>query len=253
MRAKSIFMLTVTAALLAGCEGRDTIHERTLAQSCDPDCYFWAQTDMDRGPLGKDGMRVYIEPSFGDFSYRFEVVPQPVACVAWWPDDGNVTRENECSHYLVRMRKMSSQPIELGGSATTEDFKFILPVESASELFVVADEMSDRWRGSMAMFMDGTGVSFEIYKRGRVRSMYSNVGLRHNHRNPAAWVAAELHRFTLAYGPTGQIPRNADWHKIVDEDGRFPCNNPGLNVPDRDGFGTGDDACARSLADQPSR
>lgn len=253
MRAKLILLLTASAAFVGGCEAHQTIQERTLVQSCNPECYFWAQTDEYRGPVGKDGMRVYIEPSFGDFSYRFEIVPQPSDCATRWIDDDSDARGKACAHYLVRMLKVSTTPIEPSGSTKREDFRFILPAQSAEELFNVADQMSDRWRGTNVMWLDGTGVSFELHKRGRVRSMSSNGLLSHDYRNPAAWVAAELHRFALAYGPEGQIPLNPDWHSYVPEGGGFPCGIAGLNVSDPDGFGVGDDACARSLAGKPSR
>lgn len=253
MRAWPIFFLTPVVTLFAGCEAQQTIQERTLAQSCDPNCYFWAQTDAYRGPIGKDGMRVYIEPSFGAFSYRFEIVPQPGDCAARWLDEDAGIQAKACAHYLVRMRKVSTTPIEPGGPAKREDFRFILPAQSAEELFNGAHEMSNRWRGTTVSWLDGTAVSFELHKRGRVRSMYSNGPLSYDYRNPAAWVAAELHRFALAFGPEGQIPLNPDWHSYAPEGGGFPCGIAGLNVPDPDGFGVGDDACARSLADEPSR
>lgn len=253
MQTKPLAMLISCAAFLAGCDSHDAVHERTLSESCSEKCYYWAQTDRYRGPVGKDGMRIYIEPSFGDFSYRFEIVPRPSDCATRWIDIDNDDRGKACAHYLVRMRKVSTTPIEPGGSAIREDFRFILPVQSAEELFNVADQMSDRWRGTTVWWTDGTVVSFELHKLGQVRSMYSNAPLSYDYRNPAAWVAAELHRFALAYAPNGQIPLNSDWHSYAPESGGFPCGIAGLNKPDPDGFGVGDDACARSLTDQPSR
>jgi hypothetical protein len=198
-------------------------------------------------------MRVYIEPSFGDFDYRFEIVPQPTGCVAIWPEEEFDEKKNYCAYYLVRMRKQVTQSGDKRRIGIFKDFNFILPQEDARELFGVADRLSAAWQGGASGYVDGTSVAFELVKNGGVRSMRSASGMDGAKISPAAWIAAEVHRFALAYGPAGQVPRGSDWHSYVNSDGRFPCNNPGLNVPDPDGFGVGDDACARSLTDQPSR
>ncbi|GGB60299.1 hypothetical protein [Blastomonas aquatica] len=259
MGANNLVILSGMAVLLTACEfkdGRnvqDTVFTGTLAESCGEDCLFWSETDQSRGAIGRDGLRVYIEPSFGQFDFRFEIVPQPRGCVTIWPDEDISEDKDYCAHYLVRMRKQLSQGRQSGVAAQFEDFNFVLPQEGARELLGVADKLSDAWVGSPSGTIDGTTIAYELTKRGKTRSMISNDSLDTDHRNPAAWIGAELHRFALAYGPTGQIPRLYDWHSYDNEDGRFPCNNPGFNVPDPDGFGTGDDACARSLTDEPSR
>jgi hypothetical protein len=245
--------------LLTGCESRDgrlaqgDVFKGTLAEACGADCLFWSETDENRGALGSDGLRVYIEPSFGEFDYRFEIVPQPQACITIWPDEEFSEEKNYCAHYLVRMRKQASQNGQSRGSAPFEDSSFILPQEDARELLGIADKLSDAWVGSPSSTIDGTTIAYELTKRGKTRSMISNDSLDTDYRNPAAWVGAEMLRFALAYGPAGKIPRSADWHSLVDPDGRFPCNYPGLNVPDPDGFGGGDDACTRSLVGKPPR
>lgn len=53
----------------------------------------------------------------------------------------------------------------------------------------------------------------------------------------------DVQRILLSYGPMGKTPRSADWH-LPETPSEYPCNNPGLNVADIDGFGVGDDACA---------
>lgn len=259
MAAKHFAFASVLALILAGCNGRsgryadDVVFEGTLAEACGEDCLFWSETDDERGAQGADGLRVYIEPSFGAFDYRFEIVPQPQGCITIWPDEEFAEEKNYCAHYLVRMRKQASQNGQPRAAAKFEDFHFILPQEDARELLGISDRLAQAWGRGRSGTLDGTTIAFELTKRGKTRSMISNESLDTDHRNPAAWVGAELHRLAFAYGPTGQIPRRYDWHSFESEDGRFPCNNPGLNVPDPDGFGVGDDACARSLADQPSR
>lgn len=249
----------VLALVLTGCnkqkarDAGDGVFEGTLAEACGEDCLFWSETDDERRVQGTDGLRAYIKPSFGDFSYRFEIVPQPQGCITIWPDEQISEDKNYCAHYLVRLRKQVSQNGQPRTASQFEDFRFILPQEDARELLGVADRLAQDWTGGRSFTLDGTSIGFELTKRGKTRSMISNEPLDTDHRNPAAWVGAELHRLALAYGPTGQIPRRYDWHSSDSDDGRFPCNNPGLNVPDPDGFGTGDDACARSLTDQPSR
>lgn len=249
----------VLALILTGCnepKARDAANgmfEGTLAEACGEDCLFWSETDNERGVQGTDSLRAYIEPSFGEFSYRFEIVPQPQGCITIWPDEKFAEDQSYCAHYLVRMRKQVSQNGQPRTVSEFEDFRFILPQEDARELLGVADRLAQDWTGDRSFALDGTTIGFELTKRGKTRSMISNGSLHDDHRNPAAWVGAELHRLALAYGPTGQIPRSYDWHSFTDQDGRFACNSRGLNVPDPDGFGTGDDACARLLADQPSR
>lgn len=249
----------VLALTLTGCSeqkarhANDVVFEDTLAEACGEDCLFWSETDDDRGVPGTDGLRVYIEPSFGEFYYRFEIVPQPEGCITVWPDEEFAEHKNYCAHYLVRMRKQASQNGQPSTAADFEDFRFILPQEDARELLGVSDRLAQTWTGDRSVTLDGTSIAFELTKRGKTRSMISNESLVTDHRNPAAWIGAEMHRLALAYGPTGHIPRLYDWHSNESDDGRFPCNNPGLNVPDPDGFGVGDDTCARSLTDQPSR
>lgn len=247
MRAKMIMLLAAAYGLLAACDARDAIYEQTLTQSCGEKCYFWGQTDRDRGAIGADGMRIYVEPSFGDFDYRFEIVPQPAGCTALWADEEFDEQKDYCRFYLVNMRKAATQRRNDGLAPRYEDYSFVLPEEDGRELFDVVDQLSDRWRGGGDMLLDGTSVSFELAKHGMVRSMRSNSLLERDHTNPAAWAGAEMHRFALAYGPSGQIPRGHDWHSYVSDDGQFPCNQPGLNAPDTDGFGAGDDLCALSL------
>ena len=151
------------------------------------------------------------------------------------------------------MRKQASADLERRVNVSFEDFRFIVPQEDGREVLIAADRLSTTWSGSGRKSVGGTYVSFELITDGQVRSMDAKASFAGDYNNPAAFVAAEVHRLALAYGPVGEIPRRYDWHSFESEGGRFPCNNLGLNVPDPDGFGVGDDACARSLTDQPSR
>lgn len=259
MTVKSWAVLSAVALLLTGCNGQngrnadDIVFQGTLVEACGEDCLFWSETDEDRRAQGADGLRVYIEPSFGEFDYRFEIVPQPQGCITIWPDEDFAENKDYCGHYLVRMRKQVSRNSRSVAQAQFEDFRFVLPQEDARQLLGVSDRLAQAWVGGRSGTLDGTSIAFELTKRGKTRSMISNESLDTDHRNPAAWIGAEMHRLALAYGPTGQIPRRYDWHSNLHGDPRFACNDPGQNTPDPDGFGVGHDACARSLADQPPR
>lgn len=119
MGAKHCAAVSFLVVLLTGCSGRseryadDVVFEGTLAEACGEDCLFWSETDDERSVQGTDGLRVYIEPSFGAFDYRFEIVPQPQGCITIWPDEEFARDKNYCAHYLVRMRKQASQMVSL--------------------------------------------------------------------------------------------------------------------------------------------
>lgn len=101
MLAKSWSVLIFSAACIAGCDFggyRDSVFERTLPEGCGKKCFRFAETDQARGAVGKDGMRVYVEPSFGAFDYRFEIVPQPGGCVIRWPEEEFDEAKNYCTH-----------------------------------------------------------------------------------------------------------------------------------------------------------
>ncbi|MDP8995113.1 MAG: hypothetical protein M3N07_09070 [Pseudomonadota bacterium] len=199
--------------------------------------------------VGRDGMRVSISPSFGDYRFLVDFVPQPLDCYLAAGSEFNQQRwEREGCHWIA-VRYSVIGPGE-GPEANLRRYDFIVPEEEFRGAVAQFNRLARRWRGGEGAVLDGTSVGIEQYRRGRLRSMATNAPLAIEPSNPAANLLLEVHRLLLAYGPSGAVPLN----------GSFAVGGPAsscmartFNAPDPDGFGAGDDPCARELARPASR
>lgn len=212
-----ILIILAGATLVSACEDQKSdvveavryhqVYEGTLRESCGDHCHGWSETDNDIGPIGRDGLRVYIEPSFDDFALRFEILPQPSGCAVRWDDAAPAQANDYCTGFLVRMRKLAISEQGAVQLPMPRDYSFLLPSKDSNALFSIADRSLDRWRGSTTISLDGTDISLELHKNGRTRSLSSNEDEYSEPTDPAAQVGAELRKLVRAYGPKDGLPR----------------------------------------------
>ena len=126
-----------------------------------------------------------------------------------------------------------------------EEHRFALPEEDFRTLMESFDANTRGWHGERSGWTDGTGIAVERVRDGVVTSMDSN-SQGWSQRNPAVRLLGDVQRLALAYGPSGTVPRSYSWH--VQSRIEYPCADIGLNTPDPDGFGIGNDLCGQALA-----
>lgn len=201
--------------------------------------------------LGGNGLRVQISPTFSHYAYAIDLAPQPSGCVT--PHGGTAVEvERDAPRFCrdvmvtyVRLFRTSGQ-----GGNRIERWVFHVPVADYRALAEGLDVRLDGWRGpaGLALIADGTYVGIERIRDGRIRSVGNNYWDALAPNNPATFAKSELQRLLLIYGPSGKVPRDADW-TVNDRKGApsDPCAIPDFAVPDHDGYGVGGDACARAL------
>lgn len=200
--------------------------------------------------LGRNGMRVSIDPSFGDYGYVVDFIPRPFDCylAPGRHFDEERHRREGCRMIAVRYtifgRDEAPEP-------RIRRFSFHVPEEEYREVVADFDRLARRWRGSDGGVLDGTGVGVEQFREGRLRSIDSNAPTMFKPDNPAANMRLHVHRLLLAYGPAGAVPRNSDFAVGRREFEELPCMAQSFDEPDPDGFGAGQDACAKDLARPP--
>jgi hypothetical protein len=126
-------------------------------------------------------------------------------------------------------------------------FEFFVPEEDYREIVHDFDRTAPRWPGTTRLWTDGTGLEIERVRDSDIWSMSTKASGRLV--DPGARLSRGVQRLLLAYGPSGATPRNYDWTVQPDDD--YPCGGADLNTPDADGFGIGNDACARFIARHP--
>lgn len=188
--------------------------------------------------LGTEGLRVLIEPSFGRYRYYLSLRRSPRDCLPRdiRSDDGS-DAARACGPTRVRARRIDQRAgrVQVAG--------FFLPAEESDDLFETLDARLQTWRGTTSLWLDGTGVSLERVRQGRVRSMTSNQPASADDGNPAARLRDDLLRILLAYGPAGFAPRAGDWNVRHGQSAEDPCNDTALATPLDRGFGAGDSDC----------
>jgi hypothetical protein len=194
--------------------------------------------------LGRDGMRVTIAPSFGTYSFAVDFVPQPFNCFIPPADYQfpEAERGRLCRYVEVRYSIAGRAPRAI----QMRRFVFRVPEEEYRAAIEEFDERARHWRGSPGPGTDGTDVAVEQYRDGRLRSMRTNSSVDYFPNNPALQVLPYVHRMLLAYGPAGAVPVSDSF--TVEDGAADPCLPSGFNSPDPDGFGTGEDPCARATA-----
>jgi hypothetical protein len=201
--------------------------------------------------LGRNGMRVSIAPSFGLHVFVVDFIPQPLGCYLPGPDlDEERYRREGCGLIAVRYTI-------IGGAEAPEPrlrrFRFHVPEEEYRALVQDYDRLAARWSGSSGGVLDGTSVGIEQWREGRLRSMESNAPILFEPGNPAARALLDVHRLLLAYGPSGAVPRSSSFTIEPQSEADYPCMGQTFATPDPDGFGAGEDPCARQLARPPRR
>jgi hypothetical protein len=199
--------------------------------------------------VGANGLRIQIAPSFSQYYYAVDFAPQPMGCLT--PHGGTleeVKRDEPrfCTDVLVIYTLAARLPPQGKGGR----WVFHIPVVDYRGLLEGLDARLDGWHGpgGLALVADGTFVGVERVRNGKVRSAGNNYWDALAPNNPATFAKAEVQRLLLIYGPSGKVPRDADWN-ISDRKGLpfDPCAIPDFAVPDHDGYGVGGDACARAL------
>lgn len=187
--------------------------------------------------LGRDGLRVLIEPSFGRYAYYATLRWTPSGCIprARARTDGS-DRARICQASRVRVRRIDA------ASGTVAFAQFHVPRQDSDALVEQLDIRLARWEGPNFVSTDGTGVSLERVRDGQTRSMSSNGSPQFDVNNPAAQLRGDLLRILLAYGPAGFAPRAEDWHVDRPGDDWGGCS-PGLAQPLDRGFGAGNSDC----------
>jgi hypothetical protein len=246
--------LFIASALLslAACEPYNTVSEGPLAKSRSNE-YFRFSDAPALQPGKGDALRIFVQPSFGMYHYRFDFVPMDKGCnvaeTGRRRSNDEKPEGKECGHTLVLAERwLNSDNDDRRDKAT--QFKFVVPAPEFTEFYNVLKKKLAASRGSNASLTDGTSTGIELHSHGRVSSYRSNVPLDYDIDDPAAYAALHMRVIAMAYGPSGMFPREPGWNvRRSDEDveEKFRCSDPGVNEPDADGYGIGDDACARSL------
>ncbi len=210
---------------------------------------------------GDNALRVRISPTFSYYGYVVDFAPQPRGCLTPYggnADDIDRDAPRFCRDVLVTYR------IARKGEGTSPDrsgtWTFHIPVTDYRALVEGVDPRLDRWKGvdngppradgsvEIVIVSDGTSVGVERRKDGKVRSMSNNYGDDLAIGNPASFAKSQVQRLLLLYGPSGKVPRDADWNVNGRTDRPDdPCALPVFATPDPDGYGVGRDACAQAL------
>lgn len=245
--------LLLPILLLSACDlfpTADKIEDGPLSQSSDADIFGFEKLP----PLnnkGADALRVVIGPSFGRYHYRFDFVPLKVGCKIVDRDIDDMTKYDGnayCGNVWA-----NGVRIDREAEQSNVKFRFIVPAEDFKNLFDSVKFSVARWNGSWDMTTDGTSVAIELHNRGKISSLNSNG---RSPDNPSALASLLVKAIALAYGPAGIFPKLHDWQVYTREDEldpKYACAAPQLSLSDIDGFGVGDDACAKSLRLGPTK
>ena len=248
-------LITIKAFLvlfvLSSCAPDDLVSNGPLANRSDNKYFRFS----DYAPLKtnrSDAIRVIVAPSFGIYHYRFDLVPLNKGCrVLDYEKDFDKQPASKMCGDAIADAERSLNPAFRHSIANEKPmfFKFIVPAPEYQSFFNTLKSKMKGWRGAWQQMTDGTGSSIEIHDGVRITSYHSNLPLEHSPDNPAAFASLNMRTIALAYAPAGLIPRDPDWNvRPPDKElqPRFRCAWPGLNVPDPDGWGFGDDACAKT-------
>ncbi|HEX8193096.1 MAG TPA: hypothetical protein VF552_09365 [Allosphingosinicella sp.] len=254
------FLLVACALLLAGCDradlpgwwpealggepALDKLRPRPLPEPLHPRLEPLSS-------LGRNGLRVSISPSFGLYHFVADFIPQPLDCyIPAERLDQHRYEVEGCGMIAVRYtifgRDQAPEP-------HIRRFNFHVPESEYREAVAEFDGLARRWRGGSGGMLDGTSVGVEQFREGRLRSMQTNATIGAEPNNPAAHLLPSVHRLLLAYGPAAAVPRASGFTVEAAEANDFPCMGQAFADPDPDGFGTGQDACARQMASPPRR
>jgi hypothetical protein len=193
--------------------------------------------------VGRNGLRATIAPSFGTYSFVVDLVPQPLNCYLIVSDDFDEARaEQEGCHSIEARYTLIGGTVQ---APSVRHYRFVVPGVDYARAVEEFNRLARRWRGSSAGWLDGTTIGVEQFSEGELRSIASNSPPERAPGDPAAIFSRQLHRLLLAYAPAGTVPLSGDF--TVADRIDAPCMGNTLNVPDPDGFGTGDDACARHI------
>jgi hypothetical protein len=173
-----------------------------------------------------------------------DFAPQPFNCFIPPADYQfpEAERDRLCRYVEARYAIVGREP----GAIQMRRFVFRIPEEEYRHAIAEFDQRARHWRGSDGPGTDGTGVAVEQYRGGRLRSMRTNSSVGYFPDNPALQLLPHVHRMLLAYGPAGAVPVSDSF--TVDDGADDPCLAGRFNTPDPDGFGTGEDPCARTMA-----
>jgi len=251
------FILMIALIFLtAACQwlGGNDVFDGPLSQHEDNDIWKFDQYPAMK-TNGSDALRIIIQPSFGLYSYRFDFVPMRQNCYVFDReiDDFGADNDKFCGHILVEgLRWSESRSGDSKRTAEMLDFRFVVPSAEFDDLFNATNYRLAHWRGEYSSTTDGTSIAIEQHRRGLIMSFRSNAWVSDSIDDPAANAGLAVHRLALSYGPAGIFPKERSWNYFDDSESLhgFPCANPGLNQPDADGFGIGDDECAEFLAKQ---
>jgi hypothetical protein len=190
--------------------------------------------------LGRNGMRVSISPSDGDYDFLVDFVPQPLGCyLPLEPIDQARLQREGCRWVEVRYGRFGRHA--LAGQIRFD--QFIVPEGDYRDVVGQFELQARNWSDPHGT-LDGTAIGVELYREGRLRSLSSNDA---GPASPTATLGVAVHGLLLAYGPTGTVPRSSSF-MITPVEPDYPCMGTDFVTPDPDGFGTGDDACARQRA-----
>lgn len=239
---------------LAACQPADLVSNGPLAERKDNKLFRFS----DYGLLEtnqSDAIRVIISPSFGVYHYAFDVVPMDKGCrvlengIYYGPPTKK--RCGNAMVYATRSLNPAYNDTDLSGNRLS--FKFVVSAPEYEMFYLTLKSKMDGWRGAWQGMTDGTGTAIELHSRGKIYSYHSNLPLVVSPDNPAAFASLYMRTIALAYAPIGLTPRDPNWTVRPPKDKlrpEFRCAWPGMNESDPDGYGIGNDICAKTLAPQ---
>ncbi|MBO9582148.1 MAG: hypothetical protein J7498_14755 [Sphingobium sp.] len=192
-----------------------------------------------------------IEPSFSDFIYAVDYAPQPKDCLT--PRGGTLSELEKVEHLfcrdvLVTYRMLAQEQYK--GVGAPRQWTFHIPVEEWRAFAEGLDQRLDGWQGRKWSAADGTTAAVERIRDGRIRSVVNNIAEYEAPLNPAYFAQTETQRLLLLFGPSGIVPRTSNWTVRKDGDPDWPCSSQQFATPDPDGWGIGEDRCARWLKER---
>jgi hypothetical protein len=171
-------------------------------------------------------------------------------------DSPRFCRDVQVTYALIRRGDVR------GGADQSGRWTFHIPVADYRALVEAVDGRLARWLGPnhlmhdpatgaqrIVIMADGTSTALERVRDGKVRSVGNNYDDGIAPHNPAAFARAEVQRLLLLFGPAGKVPRRDDWAVSGGRPSHSddPCLTFDFAQPDPDGWGVGEDDCARVL------
>ncbi len=197
--------------------------------------------------LAPNGMRVSIGVGEQELSFVADFKPHPHGCAMTGEGGGSGDGPMRCDRVEVDYFLVDAD-VYGRGTVLRSTHGFEVPEEDYQSAIDSFNAAAGNWSGERATILGGTWVEVEQFHEGRMRSISSNSDTP---SAPTAMLLPRVHGLLLAYAPAGTVPRSVSFAAEAPYSEQ-PCSGAEMNAPDPDGFGVGNDACARARGRSPA-